>query len=266
MLRAELRVEGKDVAPEAVPLGDLLYLLEGWNRALMVQAHYLQTQAEGPAQAEDLQLRLLAVAPGSLALTLGLPHPRLREALHLLHRELRQPSGTTRYLVRKALDALEKVQARLRARSWRTRLRVAGEQWEIILTGDTPLPQPERLTQYATLYGELVRIGGDDPPTASLRLPDGTLVHVRVSRARGKGTRLAKELARHLYEWVGLRGRMEVRLPEHEIVHMVVDDILTYQPAPDVDTLIRELREVSPSLGRYRSAEDFLNAASMPPS
>ncbi len=272
MIRVELRLEGlegTEVTPESVPLREVVQILELWNQALTSQAEYLAKTEKREIPREVMEPRLLSLGEGSIAAVLALPSGPLVSALWDIYEEIRRVQvenlPETKRLVSRALEALEHLRNKARNRNWRIGLLSPETDVRVVLEAETRLPAPVRVEQYSTVYGWLVRIGGDDPPRALLYLPSGERVSARLSRAEGKGVALAKKLAQYLYEWVGLRGRMEIRLPEHKIESILVEDIVPTQTITDVDELIRGLQEVAPKSFQYETAEEFLAAASVPP-
>ncbi|GEM_PF-5161638 len=259
MAQVEMRLEGEGVSLRLLPLTNWLQVLALWDQALRAQAAHLAT---GKLPPEALP-RLTRLEEGSLRAVLLLPAPVTAQAwLQIVDAVQRHQRGV---LVRRTLEALYQLRAWMARHNWRLHCREARTQRNLVLEATTTLPETQTFVQHTTLYGQLLRIGGDDPPTAMLRLADGQRVTARLSRARQKGTTLAKRLAAYLYEWVGVRGRIEISLPERQIERLLIEDILDYRPAHHAEQVRQALREVSPGLQQYASVEEWLQAASWLP-
>jgi hypothetical protein len=79
-----------------------------------------------------------------------------------------------------------------------------------------------------TLYGAVIRVGGEDPPRARLRLLNGAVMTCDL--ARRKGWALARDLGARLYQLVGVRGEALTRVSDRALIGFRIDRVLPYAP------------------------------------
>ena len=68
---------------------------------------------------------------------------------------------------------------------------------------------------------------------------------------------MAQTLAQRLYKMVGVRGEARIRLTDHAILYMRVDDIVPYNPSQDAEGLLQKLRRLGEGLPAPSRIEDF---------
>ena len=132
------------------------------------------------------------------------------------------------------------------------------------MTPTTRFPVPAvspLVTGTTTLYGKLLRIGGDNSPTAEVRFLDDEKIACKVCSVD-----LARELAARLYEIIGVRGTAswatsDMSLQDFRIEHLTGyrQTSLTeafeslrelaeehYQKIGDIDAFVADLRGREP--------------------
>lgn len=75
-----------------------------------------------------------------------------------------------------------------------------------------------------TLYGNLMRIGGDNPPRAWIRFVDGTTLSCRV-----KNTLLAHQMANLLYQRIGVRGVAQWDTRDMSLQEFRIEELTSYR-------------------------------------
>jgi hypothetical protein len=114
-----------------------------------------------------------------------------------------------------------------------------------------PKPLPVDTTMgTTTLWGHLIKAGGDSDPRALIRLRNGKLFSVRVSR------RMVEEIQEQklIYKDIGFRGVAEWRLDDWSIVSFKTDSIAEYRPHET--TLTKSFQALAEaSGGRWESVD-----------
>jgi hypothetical protein len=101
-----------------------------------------------------------------------------------------------------------------------------------------------------TLYGAVIRVGGEDPPRARLRLINGAVITCDL--ARRKGWALARDLGARLYQTVGVRGEALTRVSDRALIGFRIDRVLPYAP----NALDRALDSIAAQSPRVFSQPD----------
>jgi hypothetical protein len=98
-----------------------------------------------------------------------------------------------------------------------------------------------------TLYGTLMRIGGDNPPRAWVKFIDGTSLGCRI-----KSTALARRMAPLLYQRIGIRGIAQWDTRDMSLFEFRIEELSAYRQKP-VKEGFDNLRSV---LGQYVGLDD----------
>lgn len=78
----------------------------------------------------------------------------------------------------------------------------------------------------STIYGTVIRVGGEEPPRARLRLLDGRVLTCEITRR--KSWRIARELGARLYQRTGVRGEARYAPTDATLVAFRIDEVLSY--------------------------------------
>jgi len=248
-MELELLIRGKDATPQALTVGELTALLNDLDKALVSQA---KQAAQIPD--EEAHLRLMRLGEGSIAAVCVLSEQYPPQALNDILEAL---GGKVERLAEHTREALSRLQKRIAKRSWQALIQAKEANISLVIDSTTEIPAPPQAVEYTTVYGVLTNIGGDDPPRATLRLPDGTPLTVNLTRSRNKGISLARQLAQRLYQVVGVRGEATVRLTDHVITHMLVTEVVPYAPSRTAEELIAKLQEMGKDLPPPSQIERF---------
>lgn len=84
------------------------------------------------------------------------------------------------------------------------------------------------ITGKTTLYGTVIRVGGENPPRAKLRLLDGTLITCNITETNI--LKVARELGRRLYSMVGVHGTARWDTRDMSIEYFLIDELTPYTP------------------------------------
>lgn len=115
-----------------------------------------------------------------------------------------------------------------------------------IVKAETPIEtEAFALKGSTTLYGTVVRIGGEDPPRVTIRLVnDGQLVTCNILNRRGTGLAIARQLGQRLYTRVGLRGTAHWNPYDMSLEYFVVEALTEYR-ATGITQALETLREIA---------------------
>jgi len=92
----------------------------------------------------------------------------------------------------------------------------------------------------ATLYGTVIRVGGEEPPRVKLRLIDGHILTCDITRRRS--WMIARELGGRLYQLTGVRGEARYTPADLAILHFRIDTVLPYNEI-GIDAALKRLAE-----------------------
>lgn len=214
-----IHIDGPNVTPESVSLGDLVSLLSS------VEA--IVRELVGEDAKHDLVLSLPLVERGSSVYKLWTNHPEeTRFAIQEVEAALAANDvASLPVRVQKHLRELSHLAERYNGivemypdpsnKKIVARIHPPGSQQ----------PTPLLLSGQTTIYGQLVRVGGSEPK-ARLELTTGEVISCRVSRE------LAKLLGPRLYERIGLVGTATWDTTDWRIVSFVAHELLPYQDTP----------------------------------
>ncbi len=120
-----------------------------------------------------------------------------------------------------------------------------------VIKSDTALPKPHSLRGTTTLYGQLLRIGGENPPTARIRFMDGVTMTCQVQT-----TELASKMAQRLYEMIGVRGTARWATSDMSLYEFRIEHLTEYRQTSILEAM-ESLREVA---GKYYEEIEDINA------
>ena len=194
----EVKITGPGISPETLDWDDLSDFVGSLKAAA-----YGVAEAEGFEGADEPTFSLVSIDKGGSA--------RLRIAVPLL---MLAAAGTVSHAVKshdyknlpaKSHQALRHIWNKTRARGCSVEFKedVVNKIAPAIICPEDEVPPRAAqsvIRGTTTLYGRCLRVGGAEKPKAEVRVGAGDLIHIDVSEE------LARELARSLYEEVGLEG------------------------------------------------------------
>ena len=230
----DVELHGPNVSPETVDVRDLCALISQFETALRAALPL----ADAVTQSEAL-LSLVAVSPGSDRLTF-LPSPAGFTALVIIGTALAAADFSE--LPLPAHEACAAVSKAVVARDWTLRITGAkiGQKQPIEISKHRPVPKPPApiiAEGNTTLYGILIRVGGDTP-RATLKPAAANAITVDLTHDQ------AKDLGRRLYDEIGLHGDARWNRDTHELDSFTVRRVLTYEKT-DILTAFQELAEAA---------------------
>ena len=230
----DIELHGPNVSPETVDVRNLCALISQFETAL--RAALPLDNAVTHSQA---LLSLVAVSPGSDRLTF-VPSPAGFAALSIIGAAVAAADFSE--LPLPAHDACAVVSKTVVAHDWTLRITGAkiGQKQPIEISKHRPVPTPPPPTiaeGNTTLYGILIRVGGDSP-RATLKPAAGNPITVDLTHDQ------AKDLGRRLYEEVGLHGDARWNGDTHQLDSFTVRRVLTYEKT-DILAAFQELAEAA---------------------
>lgn len=236
----QLRISGERVAPDAIDVEDLVHVLVGLRKALVLTAQL----AEGSGA---LALSLVGIGKGSVRCRMVLSEA-VRPAAVLLTAAVAQAEyAKIPFEARVVLSDLSKQVVR---RRWSLDIEPepGSDLFPIRIGEGAEFPDPTQGAWLGTtrLYGELLRVGGVDP-TILMRLQEGTRpVSVAVS------IEIAHELSSRLYQEIGIECEAKWSGTDLKPVWFRALRVLPYQHTDLLDAL-KELARAS--AGRYDNVD-----------
>ncbi|MCY4527050.1 MAG: hypothetical protein OXB89_10650 [Anaerolineaceae bacterium] len=248
MSKFEVRVTGEHFSLEAIRPGKvtkLLNTLESFVIAIVKQ--------ENPKLdlTEDGALGFTSIESGSIVAGLTSPHEEVGRAWRKTGKKINSGDFAdfpyeTRELFREFVG-------------FNLKYNTETEFWEYngasnllaVVRSDTTLPDTAIITGTTTLYGELLRIGGERTPTAQFRFAGSRPLTCQV-----KTTELAKEMAERLYKVVGVKGTGKWEAASKRLLAFRIDELTAYRET-SITEAFESLRDIS---GKYYDEIDDVNA------
>jgi len=106
----------------------------------------------------------------------------------------------------------------------------------------------------ATLYGEVIRVGGEKPPRAKVRFLSGEYLNCNITSS--EQLRVARTLGQHLYEVIGLVGRGRWGGAGNVLIDFTIEDVTPYRQKR-LSKALASTREV---ISAYLDAVDDIDA------
>ncbi len=224
----EIRLVGENLSPYTVSARDASRVISAVEQ--MLKALVSRDQAARPLPKSGIVVGLAAIEQGSYILRFTTPYPDVvMPAYQRLGAAIQQADFAN--LPAKSVEGLREVSTVARkyhaqAEFWqsdghRTHLGTVTPNMRI---RPRQLPHVE---EYTTLYGTVLRVGGDRPPRARIRFLSGQALQCRITQR--DDLRIARALGQRLYETVGLRGQVRWDAKSGEIVDFRIDEVTDYQ-------------------------------------
>ncbi len=220
----EVRVSGKNFHAELISpreVAAFLVSIEDMITSIVIRDH-----RQPGLKANDVVLGFSSITQGSLDYLFTTPYENeVREANQLATQAV--TTGDFSMLPSAAVDAVKEIRRFNRQHGTTTTFGQHGSSDEAmaVITGKTPIKVETRTIKGTTsLYGKLIRIGGDNPPRAWLKLLDGTTFSCRV-----QNTTLALQMAQRLYQRIGVRGVAHWNISDMSLRDFRVEQLLPYQ-------------------------------------
>lgn len=236
-----LKIEGTDVFPDTVDIGELADVLSYFRSAVVAIA-------DGTSNASgDVALSLVKIDEGSDKLTLC-ASPRSLRAVSVLTHAL--ATNSVSELPKSSHKPIRELWKAIRSNGW-DRCVFIGNGSQIgsgEISSDVELfPDTSTYRGITTIYGECIRAGGTQRKSAQIKLLDGRTMSIRV-----KSKDLAIELGHRLYQIVGLSGEATWSSVNSEMEEFRADELTPYNDR-NMDgtkrTFIQSLESLASSAG-----------------
>ncbi len=232
----EIRLVGKDLSPHTVNARDAGRVIAAVEQ--MLAALVSRDQAARPLPEGGIVVGLAAIEQGSYILRFTTPYPDVvMPAYQLLGEALQDTNFAS--LPAKSVEGLREV--RVVARKYHAQ----AEFWQsdghrTHLGTVTPHTlfcphQPLHVEEYTTLYGTVLRVGGNRPPRARIRFLSGQELQCRITQRDDLS--VARALGQRLYETVGVSGQARWDAQSGEMTDFRIDAVTDYRAGQSEDAL-----------------------------
>lgn len=229
----ELRFAGEGISPDNVRLKELSEILVSLEEALVATIE----QEFGDIPRAELLIGLNTIRHGSLDLGFALSQPQFFLPVWRQIGTAIQTSELSR-LPNKAIESLGNILKFVRKRQCRAELRITDVAEPLaLITPESDLYLANIITGRTTLYGRVVRVGGDSPPTVRISPHKGETITCKAT------VNHAKILAHRLYEYVGVEGTAIWQIDTFDIVGFTIDSILDYDENNSIVETFNQLRD-----------------------
>lgn len=225
----EVQITGPGISPETLDWDDL----SDFVGSLKAAAHAV-AEARGFEGVDEPTFSLVGIGEGSARLRIAVPLLILAAAGTISH-AVKSHDYTN--LPLKSHEALRRISNKTKARGWTVEFKedVVNKIAPATICAEHEVPPPavdSLMRGTTTLYGRCLRVGGAEKPKAEIRVGTGDLIHIDVSE------KLARELARSLYEEVGLEGEATWG-PDWKLQSFDLVRVTNYQSTNPVDAFER---------------------------
>jgi len=220
----QLRIIGKDFGAEPVSPRDIAAFLMSVEQ--LIASIVVRDNPELGLREEDVILGLASITQGSLINTFVSKYEvEVSHAFELATSAI--STGDYSSLPTPAVDALKDIRKFNRYHATSTEFWQQNgirEQRAVVTPTTRIIVEPRFIKGTTSLYGTLMRIGGDNPPRAWLRLTDEKTISCRV-----KTTQIARQMAQSLYQRVGVRGIAQWDIRDMSLIEFRIEQLLPYR-------------------------------------
>lgn len=253
-MNVEMRLEGEGISPQAISSRQFAKLIEHFEIAL--EALIMHEAPDLGLQEGELALAVQEVSAGSLRVVFHADYDQgVSQALGRLGEALK--TTTFDGLPLRVIDALVEMQRVTRRH--RGVVEIASVNGERRVWGrlDSEMALRTRRTLNATetLYGRVIRVGGENPPRAKLLFIDGSALTCEISKRDQR--RVARQLAARLYEWVGVQGQAQRSAATLELLSFNVQQVLPYAEMPPADAFQELAKITTPAIEAMGGLEAY---------
>lgn len=223
----EVCLNGRELPPDRVNARDAAALIAAVEAMLSaVVARDLGVELNET----DVVINLAELRPSGYALVFTTPQPGVVERAFASISESVDADQLERLPIR-AIDALREVRRIARKYDIETEFSARDGKKrsprKVVVRPDLRIEIEQRgICGTETIYGTVIRVGGEEPPRAKLRLLHGQILTCDISRR--KSWMIARELGARLYQIVGVRGEARYNLVDRSVLHFRIDSVLPY--------------------------------------
>ena len=231
----EVRLAGSELSPlnvSARDTGKLITAVQNMIAAIVARQYPTLGLTE-----KEVTIGLSKIHQGSYRMDFATPYPQpVIRAYEQITSALER--GIFNELPEKTVEALIEIRTVTRAYKTQTEFWLQNGQLNKLaeITQNTEIAyEPEIVEGGATLYGRVVRVGGENPPRAKIRFLDDKELNCNITQV--DSLRVARELGQRLYETVGVRGRARWNIYDMGLVDFTVEEVLPYRTGLLLDNL-----------------------------
>lgn len=237
----EVKLDSPHISPASVRASDVAKALEATEELViaLIQSQYPTVDIQ------TLVIGLTEVQSGSLGCVFHVSSPELLEfSLPQLGAVLQTPTGDSKpqvfvnQKIRQQLLNIQNIGKKYRSNIAFAQVKTGKREVIGYLNPETHLTAQEVIISFqTTLYGRVVRIGGDKPPRAKIHFLEGT--HLTCNITAKNKLSVARTLGSHLYQVVGLVGRAERNPHDMSLEAFTIEAVTEYRERPAEETLAR---------------------------
>jgi hypothetical protein len=250
----EIRLTGEHIKPGSIRSRDIAEVIDALESilALIVERDQPQT---GLKQ-EEIIIGLTALEAGSLRMQFQ-TEETYKPFVHSAYQKLSEAVANRQFDLL-PFSAIEKLRAIRRITidtqakaelGWfnGTFHRLATLDRDVIISAIS-----RQVVGMTTLYGDVLRVGGESTPSVKLKLIDGTTITCLIAGNAVKKRQIARALARKLYDEVGVRGAATWDDQGWTLQRFEIESVLDYEKTP----LIQAAEQFRQQFGAYLSLDD----------
>lgn len=252
----EVRLIGDNVTPGNVRSRDIAELIASVEQ--MIASVVVRNNPQLGFQEDEIIIGLVAVHEGSLRLQFRVPEvyaPAAIPAYNLVSSDVQRRDFSS--LPLKTVESLRSIRSITVKYSATTEFGYNNGHFAPLasITRDVPIEvQESRVSGTTTLYGVVVRIGGEKTTTVQMRLLNGDLLSCEIKGNQRRS--IARQLAQRLYTEVGITGTAIWDTREWILEDFVIERITEYSPK-GVAAALQSLYE---TMGTHLEAIEDINS------
>lgn len=212
--KVKLAISGENVRPETVDMADLIDILKAFRSAVYATAR------ERGHREDKIQMSLVSIQGGSSVMELDTDDQTEAQFDRIITAIKTHDPTLLSYKAREHIDILAK---KAHARSWTIGLYGSANQAAII-TPDALLFTPPVIRGNTSLVIHLIRVGGEEQSTATIRVPDGQKLTADIASPR-----LAQELGTMLYQDIEVCGEATWASRTYKLLEFKITGVGTYK-------------------------------------
>jgi hypothetical protein len=238
----EIRVSGEKFDAENVSLQQIGYFLIAIEE--IIAPIVIRDNPALAFQEDDVIVSLSSISKGSLVNVFETKYEReVNQAIELTADAVLTQNYSA--LPVKSIEALRDIVRFNRKHNSSTEIwQVNGQYTQLAtITSTTRIRAENFITKgTTTLYGNLTRIGGDNPPRAWMKFTDGSTRSCRI-----KNTALARRMAPLLYQRIGVRGTAQWDTRDMSLYEFRIEELTPYRQK----SVRQSFNDLSKIVGHY---------------
>ena len=227
----KLRLSGSGTNPEKLHIKDLIKLFEAFQKVLFFKA---PKNLKKSTQNSLWEMNLLSVKDGGAGYGFGAGE-KVCDSFEEITSSIN--NGNYKSIPQEAVGQIQFMKNLATKGAYG--IEMMNGKVRAVVNEKTVLPKSHLIKDRTIIYGEVVRVGGIEKSKVMIATASGNNISCSVEKST------IKELAKRLYERVGLRGLAERRITDMYIESFTIAEILPYKEVP----ITEALEKVAPFLG-----------------